>query len=96
MTGGGNKAIEKALTGSKFFTLFKNRFDERFILILNTILVHVACRARGQDPRIALQLERIVSENDNTKIMQVDYRSIDMSKSFNSTTFLLMLMLSIF
>ncbi|CAO3649558.1 unnamed protein product [Mucor hiemalis] len=46
--------------------------------------IHSACKARGQDPRIALQLERMVSENENAEVIQVDYRSIDMTSNTNA------------
>ncbi|KAF1800584.1 S-adenosyl-L-methionine-dependent methyltransferase [Mucor lusitanicus] len=43
--------------------------------------IHMACRARGQDPRIALQLEKLVAANENAKVIQTDYRSIDMTSN---------------
>jgi hypothetical protein len=46
--------------------------------ILTHNLVHTACKARGQDPRIALKLEGLANAEENAKVVQVDYRSIDM------------------
>ncbi|ORE20874.1 hypothetical protein BCV71DRAFT_241986 [Rhizopus microsporus] len=43
--------------------------------------VHSACKARGQDPRIALQLEKLVSENKQATSVQSDYRSVDMASN---------------
>lgn len=60
--------------------LFLNTTKKNITDKMNLIIVHSACRARGQDPRIALQLERLVAANENAQVVQVDYRSIDMSK----------------
>ncbi|KAG1180551.1 hypothetical protein G6F70_001663 [Rhizopus microsporus] len=43
--------------------------------------IHSACKARGQDPRIALQLEKLVSENKQATSVQSDYRSVDMASN---------------
>ncbi|CEG66691.1 hypothetical protein RMATCC62417_03226 [Rhizopus microsporus] len=43
--------------------------------------IHSACEARGQDPRIALQLGKLVSENKQATSVQSDYRSVDMASN---------------
>lgn len=70
----GNEIVQQVLTGSKSRTLPLN-------CIFNCITtVHSACKARGQDPRIALQLGKLVSENKQATSVQSDYRSVDMGK----------------
>ncbi|KAI8090927.1 S-adenosyl-L-methionine-dependent methyltransferase [Gilbertella persicaria] len=44
-------------------------------------LVHIACAARGQDPRIAIKLDSLLAANDNIKVVQTDYRSVDMASN---------------
>ncbi|KAG2193981.1 hypothetical protein INT47_000769 [Mucor saturninus] len=46
--------------------------------------IHFAMRSRGQDPRIALQSERLLTETNAVKIIEKDYRSIDMTSNTNA------------
>lgn len=36
--------------------------------------------SKGQNPRIALELERLFSENDNITVIQSEYRRCNMSR----------------
>jgi hypothetical protein len=78
MIGGGNPYIEKAVQGSKVLFFFYSTNNQ----ILTHNLVYTVCKARGQDPRIALKLEGLANAEENAKVVQVDYRSIDMSTVF--------------
>ncbi|KAI9283321.1 S-adenosyl-L-methionine-dependent methyltransferase [Sporodiniella umbellata] len=41
--------------------------------------VHKVCKQRNQNPRIALEIERLVSKNENARVLASDYRSCNMS-----------------
>ncbi|KAG1047524.1 hypothetical protein G6F43_010030 [Rhizopus delemar] len=43
--------------------------------------IHAACQSRGQDPRIALKLKQMVSENKQARSVKTDYRSVDMASN---------------
>ncbi|KAG1332384.1 hypothetical protein G6F62_007250 [Rhizopus arrhizus] len=51
----------------------------KFIDAFNSV-----CRQRGQNPQIALELKRLISENKDVKVIQSECRSCNMST--NSTT----------
>ncbi|EIE90877.1 hypothetical protein RO3G_15588 [Rhizopus delemar RA 99-880] len=45
------------------------------ILYINHSIVFSVCQARGQNPRIAMEMEKIFMENNNVKIIQSECRS---------------------
>lgn len=51
------------------------------ILYINHSIVFSVCQARGQNPRIAMEMEKIFMENNNVKIIQSECRSCNTSKS---------------
>ncbi|CAO3699569.1 unnamed protein product [Rhizopus stolonifer] len=43
------------------------------------VAIHKVCEQRNQNPRIALELERLVSENKYAEVLESDYRSCNMN-----------------
>ncbi|KAG1049523.1 hypothetical protein G6F43_008153 [Rhizopus delemar] len=50
---------------------------EPFVVVESA--VHEVCKKKGQNPRIALEIERMLLETERVKVIQTDYRSCDMS-----------------
>lgn len=46
------------------------------VLTIALTVVHTACQARGQDPKIALKSKDLVLENDNVEVLRVVTRSL--------------------
>ncbi|CAO3694491.1 unnamed protein product [Rhizopus stolonifer] len=43
--------------------------------------VHAVCEQRSQNPRIALEIEKLISVNENAQVLETEYRTCRMSKS---------------
>lgn len=55
----------------------KKKKRERF---LDALVVIAVCKSRGQNPKIAEDLESILEKNEKVKIIQLDARKCNMSK----------------
>lgn len=51
-------------------------------MLTDLLIVNSVCRQRGQNPQIALELKRLISENKDVKVIQSECRSCNMSKFF--------------
>jgi hypothetical protein len=52
------------------------------VSFINFFIVITICEAKGQNPRIGIELERLLREAGNTKIIETKSASVDTSKVF--------------
>lgn len=74
------KIPDKAKKSLYRFSMTGNN-SHYFFHYINHSIVFSVCQARGQNPHIAMEIEKIFMENNNVKIIQSECRSCNTSKS---------------